>query len=175
MVEAGAFAPASFFVKNIYNQTDDNKTHELPMIKNTVTILLVVYSCYTSAEIYKWVDEQGKTHYEDKPVGNSKEMEVDIGKQGHIKINNERALKQKRLLETYDDDKQRENKEKAKKKKNKKKLARQCSQSKDRLRHYERASSLYDLDKEGKRITVSTQKREKVTTALRNKIKKFCK
>lgn len=145
------------------------------MIKNTVTILLVVYSCYTSAEIYKWVDEQGRTHYEDKPVANSKEMEVNTTRQGHIKINNERALKQKRLLETYDDDKQRENKEKAKKKKNKKKLARQCSQSKDRLRHYERASSLYDLDKDGKRITVSTQKREKVTTALRNKIKKFCK
>ena len=175
MVEAGAFAPASFLVKKIYNENVDSNLNEFFMIKNTISILLIVYSCGSSAEIYKWIDEQGRTHYEDKPVGHAKEMQVDTTKQGHIKINNERGQKQKRLLETYEDDQQRENKEKTRKKKNKKKLARECSQSKDRLRHYERASSLYDLDKDGKRITVSKQKREKVTTDLRNKINKFCK
>ncbi|RDH82793.1 MAG: hypothetical protein DIZ80_10995 [endosymbiont of Galathealinum brachiosum] len=145
------------------------------MIKNTVAILLLVYSCFTNAEIYKWVDEQGRTHYEDKPVGNAKEMEINTEKQGHIKVNKERELKQQRLLETYEDDLQRKNEEIARKKKKKKKLARECYQAKNRLKHYERASSLYDLDKNGKRITMSNIEREKATAVLRNKIKKSCK
>ncbi len=143
--------------------------------KIIITFLLIQYSCCSHAEIYKWVDEQGETHYGDKSVVNSKEVDVDISKQGHIKINNKREIRRKKLLETYADDQQRKDKEKKKQKKKRKKLKRECIKSKDRLRHYERASSLYKLDKDGNRITMSNEKREQKTSALREKIKKYCK
>lgn len=146
------------------------------MQQNIVIICVLFLSpAYSYAEIYKWVDDQGNVHYGDKPVTNSKEIDVNISKQGHIKINESREEKRQKLLESYADDQQREDKEKEKKQKKKKKHQRNCIRSKDRLKHYERASSLYNLDKEGKRITVSTEERIKKTNDLRNKINKYCK
>jgi len=140
-----------------------------------IAIICIFNIGHVNAEIYKWVDDQGKIHYGDKPVSKSKVMDIDISKQGHIKINNSREEKRQKLLETYADDHQRKNKEKEKLKKQKKKQERGCVVSKDRLRHYERASSLYNLDKDGNRISVSSEERERHTAALRDKIKKYCK
>jgi len=140
-----------------------------------IVIIMMFYIGHAYAEIYKWVDEQGSIHYGDKPVNKSKVMDVDISKQGHIKINNSREEKRQKLLETYADDHQRKSKEKEKLKKQKKKQERGCVLSKDKLRNYERASSLYSLDKDGNRVTVSSEEREQHTMELRNKIKKYCK
>jgi len=146
------------------------------MLQNIVIICALLISPLTVyAEIYKWVDEQGKVHYGDKPVNNSTEMEVNISKQGHIKIKNSREQKRQKLLESYADDQERKDKNKEKKKKKKEKHERNCVLSIDRLRQYERASSLYNLDKEGKRVTVSTEERARKTNDLRKKINKYCK
>jgi catalase len=147
------------------------------MVRQSIIVLLLlfIYSSFAEAEIYKWLDEQGKTHYGDKPVTNSKEMHVDTSKQGHVKVNVNREKKRQKLLETYADDKQREDKEKAKKKKSKKKMQRKCTLARDRLRRYERASSLYSLDNSGNRITMSTAERQRTVTELRKKIKINCK
>jgi len=145
------------------------------MLQKIVIVCVLFLSatcCY--AEIYKWVDEQGVIHYGDKPVNNSKEMDVNISKQGHIKINNKREQKRQKLLESYADDQQREEKEKEKSKKKKKKLERSCVQSKDMLKQYERARSLYNLNKEGERVTISSEERLRKTNNLRNKINKYC-
>ncbi|VAW67528.1 hypothetical protein MNBD_GAMMA08-1074 [hydrothermal vent metagenome] len=141
-------------------------------------ILISVFCFYTNislAEIYKWTDENGQIHYGDKPLVDSKEMDIDISKQGHIKVNGTREEKRRKLLETYNDDKQREDKEKAKRKKQKKKQERGCVLSKDRMKRFQRARSLYDLDKDGNRVTMSNEQREKSINELRNKIIKYCK
>jgi len=154
-----------------------NKSIEIYIMHRNIVIIFafLLNSATVYAEIYKWVDEQGKVHYGDKPIDNSTEMDVNISKQGHIKINNNREQKRQKLLESYADDQEREDKKKEKLKKKKKKLDRNCVRSKDRLRQYERASSLYNLDKEGKRITMSKEERKKMTTNLREKINKYCK
>jgi len=146
------------------------------MFKNIVIIFALLSNPATLyAEIYKWVDEQGKVHYGDKPISNSTEMDINISKQGHIKINDSREQKRQKLLESYADDQEREDKEKEKLKKKKKKHERNCVLSIDRLKQYERASSLYNLDKEGKRVTVSKEERQRKTNDLRKKINKYCK
>ena len=146
------------------------------MVKKSIVILLLcLVNSFAVAEIYKWVDEHGKTHYGDKPATNSKEMHVDISKQGHVKVDNNREKKRQKLLETYADDKQREDKEKAKKKKSKKKMQRKCTLARDRLIRYEKASSLYSLDNSGNRITMSTAERERTVAELTKRIKINCK
>lgn len=146
------------------------------MFKNIIIIsALLLNSATVYAEIYKWVDDQGKVHYGDKPINNSTEMDVNISKQGHIKIKNSREQKRQKLLESYADDQEREDKKKEKLKKKKKKHERNCVLSIDKLRQYERASSLYNLDKDGKRVTVSKEERISRTNNLRKKIKKYCK
>ena len=144
-------------------------------MKQLFMILMFLYSITGYAEIYKWIDEQGKVHYGDKAVEDSKEIDVNISNRGHLKVNESREKKRRKLLKAFDDDRQRENKEKAKKKKKKKKLKRNCAISKDRLRVYERASSLYDIDKNGNKVVLSNKEREKTLTELRKSINKHCK
>jgi len=147
------------------------------MLKQIITISLLFSGAINSvnAEIYKWTDEQGNVHYGDKPVVDSTEMEINISKKSNGKISQSREESRQKLLDAYDEDNKREAQEKDKLKKQKKKQKKNCTYAKDRLRHYERARSLYDLDKEGNRVTMSNADREKVTSDLRNKIKKFCK
>jgi len=144
-------------------------------MKQLFMILMFLYSITGYAEIYKWIDEQGKVHYGDKAVEDSKEIDVNISNRGHLKVNESREKKRRKLLKAFDDDRQRENKEKAKKKKKKKKLKRNCAISKDRLRVYERAGSLYDIDKNGNKVVLSNKEREKTLTELRKSINKHCK
>ncbi|MCW8935994.1 MAG: DUF4124 domain-containing protein [Gammaproteobacteria bacterium] len=146
------------------------------MFQNIAIIFaLLLNSATVYAEIYKWVDEQGKVHYGDKPISDSTEMDINISKKGHIKINNNREQKRQKLLESYADDQEREDKEKEKLKKKKEKHERNCILSIDKLKQYERASSIYNLDKEGKRVTISSEERLRKTDNLRKKIKKYCK
>ncbi len=145
------------------------------MLKKMTVCFLVLYSSFSVAEIYKWTDEQGQVHYGDKSVVSAKQMEVDTSKQGHIKINDSREGKRQKLLDAYADDHKREKIAKTKHQKKLKKQKKKCVKSKDQLKRYERASSLYDLDKEGNRITISNMEREKRTMALHDKIKKYCK
>ncbi len=148
--------------------------NQLNTQKTLVLFLLCVLANNASAEIYKWVDAQGKTHYGDKPVENSEQLEVDIRKKGNITTSNARTDKRQKLLQAYNEDRQRENKELAEQRKQRKKNERGCVLAKDRLRHYERARSLYKLDKDGNRVIISNDVRQNSTMALRAKIKKLC-
>lgn len=145
-------------------------------MKKIICIFFIyIFVSVSQAEIYKWVDEQGKTHYGDKPVENSEELKVNVENSGNLKASKSREDRRKKLIESFDDDRSRENKEKSEYKKQKEKIERNCVLAKDRLRRYERASSLYNLDTGGNRVTVSNEIRQKDTEELRKKIKKYCK
>ncbi len=135
-------------------------------------LYLVVASA--SAEIYKWVDEDGKVHYGDKPVENASEVSVDTSKKGHMNPGAARQDMQRRLVDAYDEDRQKKNEEQDKSRKQKKKLQAQCTRARDKLRRIMQASSLYDLDKDGNRVTLSKEQRLSSTQSLREHIRKNC-
>ena len=146
------------------------------MLKNIIImILLNVYSAYAYAEIYKWVDEQGNINYGDKPVVNANEMAVDVTDKGNVKISDKREKNRQKLLDAYNEDQVRENKEKKKIEKRKKKRQRDCAQAEDHMRTYDRARSLYNLDKDGNRVTLTDKERKKSTAELKKYIQKNCK
>ncbi len=143
--------------------------------KISIILMFCFYSTHAGAQIYKWVDEQGNIHYGDKPIVNSEEMDIDVKKKGNLKVSGTREENRQKLLNAYAEDQQRKNKEKEKLKKKKKKRQEHCMRSKDNLKTYERASSLYNLDKEGNRVTMSNDEREKATATLKKYLKKYCK
>ena len=145
------------------------------MIKLISITFLVLLASAPQAEIYKWVDEQGRTQYGDKAIDKSEKIEVDTQKKGNIKSSKSREEKRQNLIDAFNEDRTRENENKAKLKKKRKKLERGCAVSKDQLRRYERAGYLYDLDKDGNRIVIDDEERKKDTESLRKRIKKYCK
>jgi len=143
--------------------------------KIIIISLLYLYTSSVCAEIYKWVDAQGRVHYGDKQTNSSTEMQINASKKSNVKVSESREASRQRLLDAYKSDNERESKEKEKAKKKKKDLQRRCSYSKDTLKGYERARYLYDLDKDGKRIIMSSEERAKTTSRLKSNIKKYCK
>jgi len=148
------------------------------MIRITLLIasLIIISAAEVRAEIYKWVDDKGKTHYGDKPVASSKKM--DIKEEHSISKNisqSERENRRNKLIETFDIERKEKKKKQAKERKKKARLNAQCGRSKDRLRRYKRAGSMYDVDKDGKRIYLPDNIRQLEINKLQKQIKKHCK
>jgi len=138
-------------------------------------ILIIGVVPIANAEIYKWVDEQGRVHYSDKEITNSEALDLDTAKKGHINTGASREEKRRNLLDAMQEDKERQQKEQEKTREQKKKHDRSCVLAKHRLAQFERASYLYDLDKDGNKVITSNEDRSKKTAQLRKKIQKHCK
>jgi len=138
-------------------------------------ILFIGMAPIANAEIYKWVDEQGRVHYGDKEITNSQALDLDTAKKGHINTGSSREEKRRKLLGAMQEDKERKQTKQKKNREQKKKRDRSCILAKDRLAQFERASYLYDLDKDGNRVIRSSEDRDKSTSKLRKKIQKHCK
>lgn len=139
-------------------------------INTGMTLALLVYSGMLNAEIFKWVDEDGNTHYGDKPVESAEEVQVDIEKKGNLKSSMSREERQKKLMDSFDDDRAREKKEKDKKKQHKQK----CHEAKDKLNRLKGADYMYDLDKKGDRVILPEEERLKEIGRWSKSIKKNC-
>jgi Domain of unknown function (DUF4124) len=147
------------------------------MIK--ISLLIVVFVFITGAkaqaEIYKWKDEKGKVHYGDKPVTSSEQMNINEESLTRKSISKSaREQRRNKLIETYDSERKEKKEQQAKAKKKKNKLNAQCGNAKDRLRRYKRASSLYDVDKDGNRTTLPDDVKQSAIARLHKQIKKHC-
>lgn len=145
------------------------------MKKYLLTLLISLSATIAQAEIYKWTDDQGNTHYGDRPIEKSKEMDINIEKSGNQKERVNRKERQKKLVDSMEEDRLRKKEEAEKLKKEKQKHKRNCARSKERLKGYERAGYLYNFDKDGNKVIRSNEDRQKATDGLRKKIKKNCK
>lgn len=141
-----------------------------------VALLLTGHSGYLLAEVYKWTDEQGRVHYGDKPRHQNAEsvklprQETPAAVPGH----EERLEKQRRLLNAFEEERRIKREADAKAREEKAERRRKCLDIRDDLRTYEDTPILYRLDKEGKRIYMSPEERERVIAKTRLQIEQWC-
>jgi Skp family chaperone for outer membrane proteins len=148
-------------------------------MKNLILLLVLIVPVAVYANVYKWVDENGKVHYGDSPQVSQPavEMNVDVTtpEASFTEDLLSREEKRERLLQSMEEDRlekqEKRNKQKAENEKNRQK----CNRYRDRMRHYERANALYKLDKDGNRVYMSDSDRASATKNLRVKINKYCK
>lgn len=105
---------------------------------------ILVFPLLAQAEIYKWVDENGRTHYGDKPQTQDAET-VQI-KNGPVADPNLDARKDKRqrLLDIYQEERNEKKQQKAQKLQEKKKRQANCSKAKKELTEIRNSSFLYE-------------------------------
>jgi hypothetical protein len=148
-------------------------------MKTTVFLVSVVLAAIVSpamAEIYKWVDEQGRVHYSDKAVEDSEPMNVPSEKKQSSSASSvDRKQRRQRLLQAFEEDRATRKQQADEVRQKKAKLSRQCVVAKDQLRGMQRSNRLYDLDKSGNRVYLSDEQRRKATARLSAEIKKHCK
>ena len=132
------------------------------------------------AEVYKWVDENGKVHFSDRPPGEAAQSSETVetrtpsGESAEAPSDAERRKLRERLLEEFD--RQREEKAKTKREQRaaKVELARRCSLAREALQQIVDATYLFDEDESGERLIYSDEQREAATRELKQKIRKHC-
>ena len=143
------------------------------IIQIIVITLLLVGSAH--AEVYKWTDDRGKIHYSDQPVKNSQQLQVNESSDPGPGVSGEqREERRRKLLQALEEDRAKREQQKEKQKQVAARKQRQCVLAKDRLKNYENANTLYNLDSKGNRVTLSDVQRKKAIDQLRSQIEQNC-
>ena len=129
------------------------------------------------SEIYRWVDENGMVHFDDRPgSGNKEKIEIkttDTSSSPDTELQ-DRVEQEKKLLEIYEEERQEKKLKKAEKQEEKKKLKKKCAEAKDYKRTLDESSGLYFLDEKGERVHVSAEEKDAEVRELKKFIKKNC-
>jgi len=143
-------------------------------------LFLFMVPLINHAGVYKWVDDNGKVHYSDRPITTQPSVEMNIDDSapkpsfsgGDDRLSREE--KRERLLQSMQEDRIEKQEQREKQKALKQQNRAKCNRYRDQMRHYERASGLYKLNEDGKRVYMSDSDRAKATKNLQRKIKKYC-
>lgn len=99
---------------------------------------LVLVSATTSAEVYKWVDEQGVIHFEDRPKGSGNgEIAIENKKQEGIDLQEINKRKTQELLDDMEKSRKQKEKEREKKHAEQRKQDEKCIDERNKIRKLE--------------------------------------
>jgi hypothetical protein len=142
-----------------------------------VLFFLSAVAIQAYAEVYKWVDDQGRVHFSDRPTS-AQSTEVKIKQQEESQPpagDSDRRLKMQRMLDVYAEDRA-EKKEAMQKQQDERKQRRQnCARAKDRYNSHIRASGIYEYGKDGGRRYLSDEERSRHMKKLKAEIDRWCK
>lgn len=128
-----------------------------------------------TAQVYKWVDEKGTTHYGERPPQGHKAQEVrqhlanpgpDPGKAARPDWNEKELEFRKRRIESEQAQTRREQQEASNR--------RACNQARDRLAQATTARRLYRLDEKGERVYESEGERQASVAQLEALVTERC-
>jgi hypothetical protein len=149
------------------------------VIAGLTLCVTALWAAPLTAEIYKWVDDNGKLHYGDRPpadVKSAREVKIKTTPVPATPTPSSAARldRQKRMLNAYANERA-DRKQAAKKEKEQKaQLARRCVEAKDQLALMKESGSLYTLNDAGERVYRSDRERESSIKAYEDGITKNC-
>lgn len=151
-------------------------------MKSLLITLLLFFSSYANAGVYKWTDENGNVHYGDRPTTTSEKLNVreeramssSASGDSMDDIEETRDERRQRISDSMTEERQERDKNKAEKKREKAEKRKKCNNAKVRLKTYSRANNLYTLDKNGERQYVSSKSLDKEISRLKKNITKNC-
>lgn len=144
--------------------------------KSLIWIFLVVLTAPVQAGVYKWVDENGRVHYGDKPISqNADEVRIkDQYGSGQSDQPASRYEMQQRFLRAREEDRNEKKRAKADAKRKQAEATLRCEQAKREYKKYRHAGSVYVKGKGGEREYLSFKEREDYEKSLAADVNKWC-
>jgi len=142
-----------------------------------VCVLLVFAALPSSlsAEIYRWVDEDGQVHFEDRSKDQSKSgVRRYTTPSSASDTPAQRMEKTRKLLNAYEAERQQAREQQEKQKELAEKRKRSCMTARDNLHQYQSYGGIYRLDKKGNRVYISDQERITLLEQSREKVAEYC-
>lgn len=139
-------------------------------------LILSVFSFNAAADkIYKWVDEDGNTHYGDTaPAGRSEEIHVPKTPAVDPSVNTRKA-RTMRLLETFQHERAEKRAARGGAAALLKKRRANCEQAEQTQYKYEHSAFLYTTDEQGNRVILSDEEHAMAKAKALNDVEKWCK
>jgi hypothetical protein len=141
-----------------------------------IGICLVVLTAPVQAEVYKWLDENGRVHYGDRPDSkNADEIRIkDQYGSGQSDQPASRYEMQQRFLRAREEERNEKKRARAEAKRKQSEMKYKCEKAKKEYNKYHHAGSVYVKGKDGKREYLSSREREEYEKSLATKVKKWC-
>lgn len=129
-----------------------------------------------TAEVYTWVDSEGRTHFGDRPPSKETAKEVRVKPQAPSVdvVAQERRENLTDFVEQRQQERDERNAELAKAEKAEAKRAERCRQLRARVEHQKSISAFYRVNEEGERVFMSDAENEKVRERYRAKMAEVC-
>jgi hypothetical protein len=151
-------------------------------LKGSLISIFFVSALYVSglyAGVYKWTDEQGRVHYSDRPVSGTS-TEVKIKQPPPAEGDNssspqQRQDKMRRMLDAYEEERSNKREAKQEAKKEREQRKKKCIYAKDRYNSHNRATGIYNYDKEGERRYMNDSQRQAHMQKLKAEVERWCK
>ncbi len=136
--------------------------------------LLSITGASLHAGVYKWVDEQGKVHYGDRPESaQSQQLQIQSAPPPDPDAV-ERMERSQRMLNEYSDDQAEQKKKREAREQEEARRKANCELARKRLDDYEHASTLYVTDPNGERRYMNEDEQKKALDISRAEVKKWC-
>lgn len=145
---------------------------KLPLI---LALLLLGAGIVQAAQIYKWVDAEGKAHFGDRPQRDIATQEVQLRPLNSIEgPKASRQEQQQKLLESYDRGREEKAKTEEARQRQQAERDRQCAKMRQTLEHYERSSILFEKQADGSKRFLDNKERDAEVAHLKATIAKEC-
>jgi hypothetical protein len=127
--------------------------------------------------VYRWVDEEGVSHFSDKPNKHPSEEKIEIKTDAVRKspVQHQRLRKQKHLLSVMDEERKIKQQKQVEEKKKKDAKAHNCKSARKTLDNYLTTGRIFDIDKSGNKVYLSDQERDNEIQRARDIVKYWCK
>ncbi|MEQ8185051.1 DUF4124 domain-containing protein [Marinobacter salarius] len=142
---------------------------------------LLIFLCFlvtpiTQAGTYRWVDENGQTHFGDRPPANAASDEVELKAPAPSSDADARARKERmnEFLEQTEQERAERNEAKAQQEAKAAKHEAMCESLRARLKYIKSVSGIYRLNNDGERVFVDDEENERIRQEFRTKVQNEC-
>ncbi|WP_297793396.1 DUF4124 domain-containing protein [uncultured Marinobacter sp.] len=146
------------------------------MLIRTLLTLLLLSPTTSLAEVYRWVDSEGRTHFGDRPPAQAASQEVKV-ESAPARVDDaarDRQQKMNAFLEQRQQERDQQRAADAKAEKQAAKRAELCTRLRARLKHMDSVSTFYNLNEEGERVFVSESENTRIRERFRKKVNETC-
>lgn len=142
----------------------------------------LVLSLAVEATVYRWLDEQGRVQFGDRPPAHRQveqiELKVPPSAPGNTSTP-EQTLQQRRevqqkMLDAYRDEREQRQQRRQKRAAEQARRKRACVEARDRLRLYQSSGALYELEPDGSRRFLSAEQYEAALVRARKRVAQRC-
>ncbi len=149
----------------------------VPWLSACIIVLggLLAAASASASGVYKWVDDQGKVHYGDRPPAAAEPTEVELEeKPVPSAADTGRQEKTQRLLDAIESERERKKKATAREAANSAQRKRNCAIAKRRVETFDRANNISIAGDDGERKYLDDNERASAMKQARQLVREWC-